>query len=218
LEIERIKEKGKRELNNVGKAALDMLVAKGLRAQLKTGMILTGQLYVGLRFFPDAPPAQVDYSGKYPVLPTIPAPMEEITASLSQFLKKLEKLPLEQMGEEINKTLQNAQRLLAAEEIPEALRELKGSLEKIKEFSESLNTELVPKMAATLDAAKASIGQIEATLDGAEKMLDADSPVAAELKRALKELSAAARSVRATAEYLERHPDALIYGKGKPKR
>ncbi len=216
LEIERIREKDA-NLDN-GDSILDKLVEKGLRAQLKTGMLLTGQLYVGMGFFPDAPAATVDYTEKYPALPTMPAPLEEIAASLARFLKQLENLPMEQIGEEINKTLRDAQTLLASEEIGDALGELKKSLLQINRFSSNLNTQLVPKLGGALDAAKTSIEQIGKTLDSAESMLDPDTPVAAELQRALQEISAAARSIRATAEYLERHPDALIYGKEGPKQ
>ncbi len=213
LEIERVRESGEKKLGR--KAMLDRLVRKGLRAQLKTGMLLTGQLYVNLGIYPDAPPKEVDYGGMYPVLPTIPAPMEEITASLAHFLKRLEEVPLEQIGQEINKTLKDAQGLLASKEIASTMEELKKSLEQITAFSSSLNSDLTPKLAETLDSVTGSIDQIKLTLKKAESMLDDDSPVSTDLQRTLQALSAAARSIRMTAEYLERHPDALIYGKGK---
>ncbi len=213
LEIERVRESGEKILDS--KTVLNRLVEKGLRAQLKTGMFLTGQLYVNLGIYPDAPPKTVDYSGMYPVLPTIPAPMEEMTASLAHFLKRLEEVPVEQIGEEINKTLRDAQNLLASKEIAAAMMELKRSLEQITEFSSSLNSDLTPKLAETLDSVTGSIDQIKLTLKKAESMLDDGSPVASDLQRTLQELSAAARSIRMTADYLERHPDALIYGKGK---
>ena len=54
-------------------------VEQGMRAQLKTGNLLTGQLYIDIDFYPDAPPVKVDLSGKYPVLPTLPKPFEQIT-------------------------------------------------------------------------------------------------------------------------------------------
>ena len=177
-------------------------------------MFLTGQLYVDLGIFPDAPPKKIDYQDRYPVLPTVPAPMEEIASSLAHFLSRLEKVPVERIGQEIANTLQDAQNVLASKEIGEAMLELKRSLEQITEFSSSLNSDLTPKLAETLEAMTESVDQIKVTLQKAEFMLDNDSPVAADLQRTLQELSAAARSIRMTAEYLERHPDALIYGKG----
>jgi paraquat-inducible protein B len=127
-------------------------------------------------------------------------------------------MPVEQIVEEINQTLRDARRLMASEEIEAAIRQLNHSLRQIDRFSSNLNTQLVPKLGGALDAAKTSIERIGKTLDSAENMLDPDTPVAAEFQRALQEISAAARSIRATAEYLERHPDALIYGKERPRR
>ena len=69
----------------IGKQTIDrqrgkeILVEKGLRAQLKQGNLLTGQLFIDLDMYPDAPPRKIEYGGKYPELPTVPTPMEEIT-------------------------------------------------------------------------------------------------------------------------------------------
>jgi paraquat-inducible protein B len=63
---------------------IEALVAKGLRAQLQTGSLLTGQLFVDLDFHPDAPPAKVNYDREYPELPTLPATMEMITVTASK--------------------------------------------------------------------------------------------------------------------------------------
>ena len=49
-----------------------------------------------------------------------------------------------------------------------------------------------------------------------EATTSADGEIGNELQAALKEISAAARSLRVMAEYLERHPEALIKGKGTP--
>ena len=50
---------------------MDTLIAHGVRAQLRTGNLLTGALYVAFDFFPNAPPASVDWSQKPVQLPTI---------------------------------------------------------------------------------------------------------------------------------------------------
>jgi len=50
-----------------------------------------------------------------------------------------------------------------------------------------------------------------------EGTLGKDSPLQYELRLAIKELGESARSLRVLLEYLERHPDSLIFGKGKAK-
>ena len=45
------------------------LVERGLRAQLKSGNLITGELLVALDFHPESPPAKLDTSGEYPADP-----------------------------------------------------------------------------------------------------------------------------------------------------
>jgi paraquat-inducible protein B len=144
------------------------LVKQGLRARLKTGNLLTGQLFVDLDFYPDAPPTEVDYSGKYPRIPTLPTSVEEITRSLTAVLDKLERFPLGKLGDDMETTLAN------------------------------------------LDA---TIRESEFAIRNMKQLFNPDAPVVQELQNAMKELSESARSLRILADYLERHPEALIRGK-----
>jgi paraquat-inducible protein B len=187
---------------------MEMLVAKGLRAQLKTGSLLTGQLFVDLDFHPDAPPADVKYDGKYPELPTVPAPLEMITASLNQLLNKIEKLPIEEIGSSLKKTVQGAERLVNSAELKQAVGELNETLKNTRMLVKNLNSTVAPELNTTLQ-------QGQKTLADIGSMVNPDTALYRELQRAIKELADAAKSIRVMAEYLERHPDALIYGKGK---
>jgi paraquat-inducible protein B len=74
---------------------MDRLVELGLRAQLRSASLLTGQLVIALDFFPDAPPATIDRSGTVPKIPTIPTDLETVTRSVTQILDRLAALPLE---------------------------------------------------------------------------------------------------------------------------
>jgi paraquat-inducible protein B len=84
---------------------IDTLVAHGVRAQLRTGNLLTGAVYVALDFFPNAAAARVDWSQKPVRLPTMPGQLEATEASVSNIIKKLDQLPLQQIGENLQKTL-----------------------------------------------------------------------------------------------------------------
>ncbi|MEX2206304.1 MAG: MlaD family protein [Myxococcota bacterium] len=98
------------------RANLDKLVASGMRAQLKSGNLLTGQLIVALDIFKNAAPANVDWSGPLAVIPTVPTPIEEITASLTTLAEKLGKLPVEQIGEDLKGSLAALRATLAKAE------------------------------------------------------------------------------------------------------
>jgi paraquat-inducible protein B len=86
-------------------AQMERLVERGLRVQLKTGNLLTGQLFVDLDFYPDAEKAMIDKSGQYPVMPTIPTSIAEIKKSVVAVMEKLENFPLDQLGKDFTATL-----------------------------------------------------------------------------------------------------------------
>jgi len=170
--------------------ANEMLVERGLRAQLKMGSLLTGQLYVDLDLYPDAPPAEIKRDGRYPELPTIPTPMEEITRNVSQIVKKLDKIPLEEIGNDLRDTMANLNKTTA----------------ELQKLVQKLDANVAP-------AATDTLKQAQTTLIKVDRLLNADSPTGHELKRALAELADAARNISILMDYLERHPDSVIFGK-----
>jgi paraquat-inducible protein B len=187
---------------------MDLLVSKGLRAQLKRGNLLTGQLFVELNFHPDAPVRNIVWEGKYPVLPTIASPLEEITTGVAQLITRLEKFPLEQIGKSVRNTFQNAEHLMASPELEESIQSLNHSLKQINAFSSYLNEDMIPAVTTTLE-------KTQKTLTEAENILRSDSQLRHRLNHALTELADAARSVRLLVDYLEQHPEALIKGKDR---
>jgi paraquat-inducible protein B len=208
----RIKATGKMPEGAEKQKVMDYLVTKGLRAQLKTGSLITGQLLVALDLHPEAPPAKINWEGNYPELPTVPTAMEEITASLTQLLKKLEKLPIEQIGRDLRDTVSGAKRLVNSPDLQKSVTALNKTLNQAQKFVAALNTDIAPEM-------KSAVSNLNAALIQAQKLAKSlNSNVAPQADRTLKELQSAARSIKVWAEYLERHPEALIRGKGKSKR
>ncbi|MFZ0135338.1 MAG: MlaD family protein [Desulfobacterales bacterium] len=189
---------------------LDSLVEKGLRAQLKLGNLITGQQLVALDFFPGAPPRKIAWKTPYPELPTVPAPIEEIGTRVSQILTKIDSLPIAQIGKDLSDTLRSTKRLVAAPELQEAARSLKTILDEMRLFIGELRTGVTPEITATLAQAQRALARVEAALGS-------EAPLQVNVNGALRELSAAARSLRDLADYLERHPESLIYGKRLPK-
>jgi paraquat-inducible protein B len=236
IEQERIKILGELDMDDRQKQN-DYLVAQGMRAQLKTGSLITGQLYVDLDFHPDAEPAQINWEGRYPQMPTVPTPMEEITTSVTQLLKKLEKLPIEQIGNDLRDTVQGAKRLVNSAQLQEAIAALNQTLSQVQQFTATLTRVISPELRSAManlnttlkyseklvrNFDRTVVPELDATLQAAQSTLSTvqgsvskDSPLYYELMRVFKELSGAARSIRVMADYLERNPDALIYGKGK---
>jgi len=113
-------------------------------------------------------PAEIDYSGTYPVMPTVPTSLEEISSRVATILDKLDQLPIDKIGK---------------------------------------------NMDATLEGLQLTVTQTQKTLAALEKTLSNDSPLQQQLQGTLEELSAAARSLRLLADYLERNPEAILRGK-----
>jgi paraquat-inducible protein B len=93
------------DLETMRHKLIDTLVSRGVRAQLKTGNLLTGSAYVALDFFPRASPASVDWSQQPPQLPTTPGQLEATEASVESIIEKVNKMPLKEIGDNVRKML-----------------------------------------------------------------------------------------------------------------
>lgn len=92
---------------------IDHLIARGVRAQLRTGNLLTGAAYVALDVFPHAPPAKVDWSQSPPQLPTMRGALETTEMRLANVAQKLDEMPLKQIGDNLNNALMQLNLTLA---------------------------------------------------------------------------------------------------------
>ncbi len=177
------------------KARLDAMIASGLRAQLKTGSLLTGQMFISMDFFPKAAPAKIDWTKNPPVFPTEPGTLTELQATLMNISKKLESMPLQQIGENLRVALASLNRTLM------------GAEQAVKR----LDKDLSPTAKSTLEDARRM-------LNTAERTLATDAPLQQDLRNSLRDLSRAAQSLRELTEMLERQPESLIQGKKETKR
>jgi paraquat-inducible protein B len=193
---------------------LSELVRKGMRAQLRTGVLLTGQLYVSLSIYPDAKPEKLRHVNGYPELPTVPEPVTEITTSLMNILERLEKLPIAKIGTDISETVHNANRLIGSEDLAAAMAALRTSLDQLQQFTGQLNQSIGPGLSDVIGQSRLAVQSSQKALMAAEGILSADSPAGDQLNETLRELAKAARAISALADLLERNPQALIYGKG----
>jgi paraquat-inducible protein B len=174
------------------KNMMDELAARGLRAQLKTGNLLTGQMLVDLAFRPDAPPAKIRYDEAYPVLPTIPQPLKQLMANMERIVDRLEKVPTDEISLDLKSVLES----------------LNNNLHKTEATFGQINDNVLPEITR-------SMTQIQKSLADIEKGYGKDSSTNQELRKALDEIREAARSIRVLTEYLQRHPESLLRGKSE---
>ena len=174
---------------------LRFLAEKGLRAQLRNGNLLTGQVYVALDFFPKAPPARIDVTKNPIELPTIANSLDEIQSQVQEIASKLNKVPYEQIAADLRTTLASLNKTLASTE----------------QAVTRINTDLTPELAAAMK-------DVRKTVNSAERTLADDSPLQQDMRQTLRELTRAAGSVRVLTDYLERHPESLLRGKPDDKK
>ena len=198
-------------------AAMSALVKKGMRAQLQSGNLLTGQLLIDLAVYPDAEPAELILGGTYPEMPTVPTELDKLAQSLSGILEKIAALPLEEIASDLRKNLQALDRILESPEIPKAIASLDETLTAARSLVTQLESQsgpLVSSLRNTADRASQAIADTEKIIDAAEDILGPESATRYNLVSMMAELSQAARSIRILTDYLEQHPEALVRGKG----
>ena len=206
VEPERVAVRGDRSV--FGETGMiKQLVDKGLRAQLKTGSLITGQLYVELDLYPNALPVPFEKHGDYDVLPTVPGSLEAMTNQVSGILDRLEAFPFDRIARDLTDTLAGASELVNSAELKQSIAELDKTLVEVRGLAEQINTGVAPELEETLR-------ETSATISGVRRMIEQGSPLSVELLRTLSEVSSAARSLRVLTDYLERHPEALLRGKG----
>jgi len=244
--------------------SLPQLIERGFRGQLTMGSLVTGQLMIGLGFYPDTPVQLSGIETGYPEIPTIPSPIERIT-------DVMQRLPVEDIVKKLLSAFEAVETLVKSPDITDTFHALKQTVEDARKLVNNLDSRIEPltvsidqtvaaykklaqdvdaqveplasrmdttledaqklvqnvdgrsgdlarSMETTLEKAQEALEHGKRTLDAAKETIGKDSPLMYQVDQTLKEISTMSRSIRSLADYLERHPDALLYGKGAPKR
>ncbi len=173
-----------------GHTMIDSMVAHGMRAELKTGSILTGQKYVAVDVKRGAARDRVDWDEHPPIFPTASGGLDEIQDSIGSVAKKLDKVPFDEISTRLVATMAS----------------LDQTLKSTDKLMRRVDDSVAPQVNATLKEAQEA-------MKNAKEALSQGAPLQSDLGTTLLELSRAAKSVSALADYLERHPESLLRGK-----
>jgi paraquat-inducible protein B len=193
-------------------------IDRGLRARLKSLSLITGKLYVDLDYYPDKPAVFKRFDPDTPEIPTIPSELEEIRATVGEFIKELRKLPLSELVEKLASAASGVDKLVNKPELDHAIDELDGALTEAHGMLAKLNARVDPladSAEGALEEARTALKQVEAAVADVKSLIEPGSPLQYQLIAALQELERAARSVRVLADGLSQQPDSIIFGKGK---
>jgi paraquat-inducible protein B len=206
------------------------LIERGIRGRLMSQSLLTGQKYIDFDFQPDEPARFSGLHPRYPELPTTPTAMEKLGDKVEVFMNKLAELPLDQMLDNLQRTLASARKLLespdlqgalagarkGATELAPTLKEARAALADARELVDTLGGEVkdtasearetIRKTRETLDRVERMIGSVDTTLQGAD-----DARVRA--SRSLEELDRTLKALRNLVDYIQTHPEAVVLGK-----
>jgi paraquat-inducible protein B len=166
------------------------LVERGLRAQLRSGNLPTGQSYVAIDFCPNASKVMFDKSKAPFEIPTIPGSLEDLQATLANIANKLDRIPYEQIAADLQKALVS---------LDTTLREAEGLIKR-------LDGESVAELNRTLT-------ETQQTMKAVQEAVATESPLQTDLRESIRELARAAASLRRLADHLQRQPQSVIRGK-----
>ena len=180
---------------------LARLVEQGLRAQARSGNLLTGQLYIALDFMPKAAKARLDVSAPMLTLPTVAGSFSDLQAQLSEIMASLAKVRFDEIGSDLQETLKSA----SAAGL---------SLQKTLAGADTTIRQLTPEAQRSLAELQATLAGVQRTLGSAERnVLNGDAPLQRQTAQALAEVQRASQALRVLADYLQRHPESLLRGK-----
>jgi paraquat-inducible protein B len=198
--------------------AVEALLQKGLRATVQSTSLITGQQQVALDFVPDAPPAKLKIEDGDFVLPTAPGGgFAGLQASANDLLDKVNQIPFDQIGKNLDGILKSVNDLTNGPRMKEALVRLAATIASVQQLTRNVDAGTAPAMKQLPQMA----AQLQKTVNNANKLLlSLDSGYGdntrfnREMERLLAQTNDAVASIRALADLLARHPEALI--KGRP--
>ncbi|MBM9513961.1 PqiB family protein [Desulfogranum marinum] len=186
------------------------MMRNGLRAQLKTGSLLTGQLLVDIDYYPDKTEIKEKRYNNLLVVPSVPSSTQEVLNGVVNFINRVDKLPIEEISKSLQNSLTNIEKIIGSPAVLESIHSLRSVLAELDETANDFNADTIPEITATLQ-------QLHELTTEVRGWLSADSPVQSNLIKSLEEIAKASRSINNLADMLERHPEALLQGK-KAKR
>jgi len=170
--------------NNINLKIFEKLLKKGFRAQLQSGNLITGELFIDMNFYPDLPSAEIKKEYEYYVIPTVPATIESLKANLQSVLKQIANIPFEEIGKEM------------------------------KEVLADIHSQTLPTVNSSVQSIDRLLKDTDAMMNAArENYFDPNAKINKKLIKLLDEMTKTSKSIKSLTDYLERHPESLIKGK-----
>lgn len=210
------------------KSAVADLIKKGLRAELQRDPPVIGSPEVTLATEPGAtePGATVPGeagAGASPAaldgLPQIPAASG---GGLQSIVERVNKVPVDQIANNVLDVTHQVDAIVSSSDLKDAIAQLDGTLAQIHQTADRAGpqvTALVDRLRQTSEQLNTAVRDVESVAKSAQRTaatannLLGATPSQNDAQTAMREITEAARSVRELADYLDRHPEALVQGR-----
>lgn len=221
------------------------MIKKGLKAQLRMKSLITGQLYIAIDFYPDKPIQLMGLDTTYPEIPTVASASDVLMATLEQVpLAEISKNLLK-VSEGVERIVNSPQTRDSLKNMNASIKELNilikkvdsevrpvatsirgasdaaigafSQAEKTLAFNEGVPGKFAESLQKTMEKLGTTLEEMRSAFASYEIIAKQNVDIGYDVGKTLKEIEAAARSIRSLADYLERHPEALVKGK-KPAK
>ncbi|HEY1926879.1 MAG TPA: MlaD family protein [Caulobacteraceae bacterium] len=191
--------------------AMGALVSHGYRARLGQSPPLLGARRVSLEPVSGVSAAHLIFGGDYPRLPSAPsADIGSLADKANTLFDQLNAVPIAEIGENARQVTGRLAQILKSGKIDDAVNKLDDTLDQ----ADKMVREARPQVGPLITSLRHAADQLDQTAASANSMLGGQGASQdSSLPEALRQLSDAARSIRALADYLQRHPEAVLQGK-----
>jgi paraquat-inducible protein B len=201
------------------RAAVDFmmrrLVAQGLRARLGQQPPFIGGRVVDLDFVPGAGGRITSFEGEAEIPSAPSGDLQAVQAKAEDVMAKLDSVPIREIGQDLRVIADRTRSLVASPELKDSLDHINSATAELDRALREAGPQIGPLTAKLRDAAD----RMDALAASAQRLVGGNAESQGQdLPSALHALTQAARSVRALADYLERHPEAVIKGKPMEKQ
>ena len=210
VEPERITGIGQR-VYQTDQESVEAVLKKGLRASLQSASLITGQQVVALDFVADAPEVPVTKEGEDFVLPTTESGgFAGLASSANDLLGKVNQIPFDQIGKSLNGILRSVNDMTQGPQLKKALTDLSAMIGSAQAMVQRLDTKQLPQLTTDLEKTLTSANKLVLSLDSG---YGDNTKFNRDLDRLMAQTTDAVRSIRALADLLTRHPEALVKGR-----
>jgi paraquat-inducible protein B len=245
IDVDKIRSRGGTP-SPASREAVDEWIRRGLRAQLAMDSFVTGMRFIQLDIFPESPVRLLQPPGsRYSEIPALPTALEEVQDVATRIFKVIQDVDMKGLAKAATDTVEGLNKIINDPDIAAIVDDVKATVENLDELVvglKKLSEDVDRELQETADAARRTLGKIDGTVDAlapdlaeatkaartaledtqrtlaeVRDALDPEAPLVYNIEATLKELSEAARSLRVLADYVQRNPNSILFGKDVSK-